>query len=136
DLHNKAHSFPTRRSSDLIIHEVIWVGAAPSAAAFDQGAAAQAKLLAICVGVTLTLAFISGRFSAFLNLSTLQSFYSARLTRAYLGGSNGQRFQPDANAETRRELSAAEPADGDQIGREEYYASLAPLHLINVTVNQ
>jgi hypothetical protein len=120
----------------LIIHEVIWVGAAPSAAAFDEGAAAQAKLLAICVGVTLTLALIGGRFSAFLNLSTLQSFYSARLTRAYLGGSNGQRFQPDANAETRRELSAAEPAEGDQIGREDYYASLAPLHLINVTVNQ
>lgn len=120
----------------LVIHEVIWIGMEPVRDAFAAGAAAQAKLLAVCVGVSLTLAVIVGHFSAFLNLSTLQSFYSARLTRAYLGGSNGMRFEPDADANLRRELSAAEPAAGDQLGREDYYASLAPLHVINVTVNQ
>ncbi|MGT2493388.1 hypothetical protein ACU4GD_30105 [Cupriavidus basilensis] len=51
-------------------------------------------LSALALGLTL----IAGRFAGFLNLSTLQQFYSARLTRAYLGGSNGQRFAPGSGA--------------------------------------
>jgi hypothetical protein len=39
---------------------------------------------------------VVGRFAGFLNLSTLQSFYAARLTRAYLGASNGNRFSTPA----------------------------------------
>ncbi|MGO4333144.1 hypothetical protein, partial [Cupriavidus sp. M-11] len=98
-------------------------------------------LSALALGLTL----IAGRFAGFLNLSTLQQFYSARLTRAYLGGSNGQRFAPAAGEGTaarqhaiqRARLSVAEPADGDPLSLNAYYdpAMLAPLHLINITLN-
>jgi len=98
-------------------------------------------LSALALGLTL----IAGRFAGFLNLSTLQQFYSARLTRAYLGGSNGQRFAPPAGAGSaarqhaaqRARLSVAEPAEGDALSLNAYYdpAMLAPLHLINVTLN-
>lgn len=97
-------------------------------------------LSALALGLTL----IAGRFAGFLNLSTLQQFYSARLTRAYLGGSNGQRFAPGSaaapaqqHAIQRAKLSVAEPEAGDALSLNTYYdpAMLAPLHLINVTLN-
>lgn len=83
----------------------------------------------------LILTLTSARFSGFLNLSTLQMLYGARLTRAYLGASNGKRFEKTASGFNR---SVAEPIDGDQIGHERYYAPevLAPVHIINVTMNQ
>jgi hypothetical protein len=92
--------------------------------------------------ITLLLALLSGRFTGFINLSTLQSIYGARLTRAYLGASNGRRFEAatsDTNSvDARRAGSVAEPLPGDQIELHTYYdsRSLAPLHIINVTVNQ
>jgi hypothetical protein len=83
--------------------------------------------------ISLALAFIAGRFPVFINLSTLASFYSSRLTRAYLGASNGKRFTRESKAR-----SAAEPLASDQLDLDTYYSSesLAPVHLINVTVNQ
>jgi hypothetical protein len=92
--------------------------------------------------IALLLAVISGRFTGFINLSTLQSIYGARLTRAYLGASNGRRFDPatstQTSADAQRFRSVAEPLPEDQIELHTYYreGSLAPLHIINVTVNQ
>ena len=96
--------------------------------------------------VALLLAFISGRFTAFINLSTLQAVYSARLTRAYLGASNGRRFDPsdatatqaEASAQQQRARSVADLLPDDQVELHDYYqpGTLAPLHIINVTVNQ
>jgi hypothetical protein len=104
---------------------------------FGGEAFARFVLTALCAAALLSLAFVSGRFSGFLNLSSLQSFYGARLTRAYLGASNGTRFEKTPGASNHKELSAAEPVLGDQIGRDDYYSeSLAPLHIINVTLNQ
>ncbi|MEP7100831.1 MAG: hypothetical protein ABI781_09995, partial [Burkholderiales bacterium] len=61
-----------------------------------------------------------------------------RLTRAYLGASNGTR---SAAAPGDKRLSAAEPAPGDDVALADYWngetrqpKSLAPLHLINVTL--
>jgi hypothetical protein len=119
----------------LGFHALIWVGEMPAADVFDA-ARPQAELLGICLAATVLLAFVSGRFSGFLNLSSLQSLYSARLTRAYLGGSNGERFKPMVRDSDRKRLSAAEPVAGDQLTRDQYYGTLAPLHIINVTVNQ
>lgn len=80
------------------------------------------------------LVWVVGRFPGFLNLSTLQGLYSARLTRAYLGASNHQRFKRGAPHAAR---SAAEPIDGDGLKVEHVYANpLAPIHLVNVCVNQ
>ncbi|WP_051975080.1 hypothetical protein [Cupriavidus necator] len=92
--------------------------------------------------VALVLALVAGRFTGFLNLSTLQPFYAARLTRAFLGASNGERFaapDPDADPDGRQRerFSVAEPVAGDQLSLNTYYDPrvLAPLHLINVTLN-
>jgi len=119
----------------LGFHALIWLGEMPQPQGFDA-AEPQAELLAVCLVTVLLLAFVTGRFSAFLNLSSLQSLYSARLTRAYLGGTNGDRFKPIEHERDRKRLSAAEPVAGDQLERAKYFDTLAPLHIINVTVNQ
>jgi len=71
-----------------------------------------------------------GRSRGFLNLSTHQPLYSARLIRAYLGASNP----------TRKSLKKAltDPIPGDDIPLTEYrpHERGGPLHLINVTVNE
>ncbi|WP_198115136.1 patatin-like phospholipase family protein [Massilia rhizosphaerae] len=73
-----------------------------------------------------------GPFPQFLNLSSLQGLYSARLTRAYQGASNAERFQDGDKT-----LSSAEPLDSDHIKHDKYNANrYAPLHLINVCLNQ
>lgn len=88
----------------------------------------------ILAGLFAILVWVVGRFPGFLNLSTLQGLYSARLTRAYLGASNHQRFCRGAPQAAR---SAAEPIDGDGLRMEQVYANpLAPIHLVNVCVNQ
>lgn len=103
------------------------------------GNAYTGPVLGVLVLVSLVLAVVAGRFTGFLNLSTLQPFYAARLTRAYLGASNGERFVPHAPGRQARErFSVAEPVPGDQLSLNAYYDPrvLAPLHLINVTLNQ
>ncbi len=82
------------------------------------------------------LTHISGRFIGFLNTSSLQAFYSARLIRAYLGASNGRRFNGPA-AQRRTYMSVAEPMSSDDLSLQQYYASpsAGPVHLINVTMN-
>jgi len=102
------------------------------------GNAYTGPVLAALTLVALILALVAGRFAGFLNLSTLQPFYAARLTRAYLGASNGERFAPPAaDGSYPDRFSVAEPVPGDQLSLNAYYDPrvLAPLHLINVTLN-
>ena len=77
----------------------------------------------------LLLALVLGRDVGFLNFSSLASFYSARLTRAYLGASNPAR---------RGKFNVTETIAGDEIAYHDYFPHRAggPLHLINVTVNE
>jgi len=86
--------------------------------------------LTLEAGAFVVLAiFIAFAFS-FLNLSTFANFYASSLRRAYLGASNIQRW-----------MGTPTPANADHIdddiALDRYYASgvKAPLHLINVTVN-
>lgn len=80
--------------------------------------------------------WVAGRFRGFLNSSSLQGFYAARLVRAYLGASDGQRFSGNSR-ERRRSMSVAEPLSSDDLSLDEYYGTrtAGPLHLINVTMN-
>lgn len=90
------------------------------------------------LAIALILTGIGGSFFGFLNLSSLQALYSARLTRAYLGASNGYRFKWSRVLKERVDkLSVSDALPGDDLSLEDYYGSqsLAPLHLINVTVN-
>lgn len=83
--------------------------------------------------VLFVVAAVSGRFPGFLNLSTFQGLYSARITRTYLGASNHQRFVKGSG----KARSVAEPVAGDSLDINTLYANrLAPIHYINVCMNQ
>lgn len=114
----------------LLVQWMQWRGGPPDPAgitdrtrAYGLGAIAVASIL---------LAWITGLFPGFINLSSLQQFYGSRLTRTYLGGSNGERFQPG-----KEELrTATEPHQDDELSHGDYYLHRnAPLHLINTTMN-
>ncbi|WP_097303571.1 patatin-like phospholipase domain-containing protein [Pseudomonas chlororaphis] len=88
-------------------------------------------------GLALILSLGAGNFIGFLNLSSLQSFYRSRLTRAYLGASNGLRFAGSTPKIRKQHLSVTEALPGDDVPIEHYYGvtTCAPVHLINVTLN-
>ena len=117
----------------MLVQWMLW-GLGPSQIVNADVLAAQYPTTLFLVALGLLPTLINGLFPSFINLSTLQAFYSARLTRAYLGASNGARFHGEAG---RRYASAAEPHPVDPIAREAYFDEdvLAPLHLINVTMN-
>jgi hypothetical protein len=102
--------------------------------------------LAYVSGAALLVAWVISRFYAFVNQSSLSSFYAARLTRAYLGASNPRRtrVRKKRSRDTRgerwrsRTMSRTEPIRGDQIPMCEYlpHEHGGPLHLINVTLNE
>ncbi len=81
--------------------------------------------------VLLVISFFLGRSLPFVNLSSLSQFYSARLSRTYIGASNQERQKgPGAN------LTAEVP--GDDLAMADYrpHEHGGPLHLINVTLNE
>jgi hypothetical protein len=84
--------------------------------------------------VMLAIGFVVGTSFQFLNMSTLQSLYASRLTRAYLGASNPHRtIDPDPRW-TR--ISDMHPADDLPLERYFHEENAAPIHLINVTLNE
>lgn len=91
------------------------------------------------------LTVLTGRTIPFLNLSTLAQFYSARLTRAYLGASNPGRtgYRSDAPAPTGvptdsrgRDVTRAQTSDDIPWHRYRPERYGGPLHLVNVTLNE
>ncbi|MDR7333189.1 patatin-like phospholipase family protein [Roseateles asaccharophilus] len=123
-----------------VVQWLAWQGEAPGMA--QMVSREHLVLLLTHAAAWLVLAVGVGQFPAFINLSSLQSFYAARLIRTYLGVSNGERFTGDASR-----LSAAEPMAGDNLAFETLYQpgrdgakarlkTWAPLHLVNVTVNK
>lgn len=94
---------------------------------------ANAVGLAVLSGMLMLLI---GAWSSFVNMSSYHYFYSARLTRAYLGGANPARTTTPAS-NTRDAASATEPHPDDDVAYADYHANPeAPLHLINITLNQ
>ena len=84
--------------------------------------------------VSLLFGILFGRSWPFLNQSSLQSLYGARLTRAYLGASNPLRRERGKEAITR-------VRPGDNVDPVDYWALAedrrrGPIHLINVTINE
>ena len=106
--------------------------------------AAQEGLVPYALVAILALSIATGRSFQFLNLSTIQNFYSARIVRAYLGATNAARF---AGSDENRWASITEPHPLDDMTLEQYYGpvgseamqrlnSLAPQHIVNVTLNK
>ncbi len=85
----------------------------------------------------LTLAVLAaataliGLSFSFLNLSTYANFYASNLRRAYLGATNVERWSGSAQVKVNKDHA------DDDVALERYYDPqvLAPLHLINVTIN-
>src|SRR5204862_191517 len=85
------------------------------------------------VWAVLALAFVTfllGRSLPFVNLSSLAQFYSARLSRTYIGASNKNRQNHGK--------TTTEDVEGDDFDLKQYtpHAAGGPLHLINVTLNE
>jgi len=112
---------------DSLAQALVWSLSPPG-----PTAPATAPALVLAFGLVLVLSFLHGRASAFLNQSTHQPLYSARLTRAYLGASNPERTP---GTPLWRVLADDDVSLRDYWGPEA--AALgAPLHLVNVTVNE
>ncbi len=118
----------------LAVQWIKWKGVLPDAKVFDSSITHWPVLIVTILTFlfALVLAIATGSFPGFLNLSTLQGLYSARITRAYLGASNSLRFEGD-NEHLR---SVAEPAPGDHMTLEDLYRNpYAPMHIINTCMN-
>lgn len=91
---------------------------------------APGMFLAVCVMATCA----AGYFLGFINLSSLQTMYSARLSRAYLGASNRTRF-PDRGGRDYQPVT--QPDADDDFDHAAFYddRNLGPAHIINVTIN-
>jgi hypothetical protein len=87
--------------------------------------------LMTAVAICFVASWVFSRSFGFVNLSSMQQVYSARLARAYLGATNVDR-QRQANH------SMTELIPGDDLALDEYAPQHhgGPLHLINVTVNE
>ena len=111
-----------------------WDGFFPDPTAFDTRDEHLPFLLIALLAFVLNLliSLAAGSFPGFLNLSTLQGIYTARITRAYLGASNSLRFE--RGQEHLR--SVAEPAPGDHMELADLYRNpFAPMHIINTCMN-
>lgn len=87
--------------------------------------------LMLAVAVAFVASWIFSRAFGFVNLSSMQQVYAARLARAYLGATNSERQRSENHSMT--ELIA-----GDDVRLDAYvpHEHGGPLHLINVTVNE
>ncbi|HEY7291945.1 MAG TPA: patatin-like phospholipase family protein [Vicinamibacterales bacterium] len=104
-----------------------------------QNAACRAPILPridwlAAIAATIVLLIVSllfGRSLPFVNLSSLSQFYSARLSRTYVGASNPARL-------TGAGINLTEEVPGDDMAMDRYAPQDkgGPLHLINVTLNE
>ncbi len=127
---------------DAAAHAIAWTFHIPLDApeALRPAAATAAELGAVryppaaFVGflASLGLAFLFGKTFSFINNSSHNQLYSSRLCRAYLGASNEARWK--------RGRGVTEVLRDDDCDVATYWppleANAAPLHLINVTINE
>ena len=104
-------------------------------------------ILALIGGGAAAYLLLTGRNFEFLNLSSLHTFYRARLVRSYLGAANPGRFHKQAPLGAADVVSAGpgpqlkqvySPDPGDDVAMTDYAPHRwgGPVHLINVCLNQ
>ena len=103
-----------------------WIGTLATLSGAQPGLLYATMLTSLVLLCGLAL----GQVDSLLNQSSLASFYSARLRKAYLGATNAARSSGGGG------LDKEHPQD--EISLASYYdpAVMAPLHLINVTINE
>ncbi|HYJ30360.1 MAG TPA: hypothetical protein VEW25_08475 [Allosphingosinicella sp.] len=137
---------------------LLWFKNNPWAAKAPAGFEANLLLLALAL-IILMIAYLLGNVDSILNRSSLSAFYSSRLRTAYLGATNMRRWEqvplPDGErAHARRAADEPPPPAGkdgarkgkavdqddpnDEITLDAYFddSVMAPIHLINVTINE
>lgn len=103
------------------------------------------QIVVIALVVVLGLMMATGWATGFINLSSLHGIYAARLTRAYVGATNINRLQgglprpearPGKGGDAAKPITETDPGDQVPIAVYQQQRTLAPLHLINVTLNE
>lgn len=87
-------------------------------------------------GSFVALFLLTGWSTGFINLSSLHAIYASRLTRAYLGATNLERLQKSADENRKTSIRDSDPRDQIPIDAYAQSRSAAPIHLINVTLNE
>lgn len=117
-------------AADVIIQLAIWRGDLSWPVDRFYGGATYRETIALMAGAVILLAGITGYSTGFINLSSMHSLYASRLTRAYLGATNIERLK------SRKPITDTDSGDYIDIARYQHHATAAPLHLINVTLNE
>jgi hypothetical protein len=128
------------------------VDVAALGAAFQHAGPNFAEALAMIAALglpALGYALVTGRNIVFLNLSSLHSFYRARLARSYLGASQRQALRPGPRPRCGQHGARShaffsdqglyrDPQPDDDIALAEYRPQQhgGPVHLINACINQ
>ncbi len=88
------------------------------------------------IALAFAFSFAIGRAFDFLNLSSLQTTYAARLVRTFQGASSEDRIYGSADSDGGQDVGLAHPKD--DIPWHEYHPEQqgGPLHFVNVTVNE
>jgi hypothetical protein len=98
------------------------------------------RVLAFMALFILVLFRFTGASQGFINLSSLHAIYAARLTRAYVGASNLQRLALKGAdgmlKRSERSIKESDPQDQIPIHIYQQTRTAAPIHLINVTLNE
>jgi hypothetical protein len=119
-----------------VVQFIVWQ---PGSFGWDTHAQLQVGTLAsfnangivVAFALLLFLTLFTGVSTGFINLSSLHNLYAARLTRAYVGGTNRNRL---SGRLTR--ITETDPGDVIDIVRYQQQSTGAPLHLINATLNE
>ncbi|WP_295531497.1 hypothetical protein [uncultured Pseudacidovorax sp.] len=130
------------------VFPITGIGASPGGRALTQPdfGAGWLQLLLVMLPVA-AYALCTGRNVQFLNLSSLHTFYAARLTRAYLGAANGRRFSMNTSAldpidgalrtdTPDHSVGEVHPDDDTPLQQYAPHRAGGPVHLINTCVNQ
>lgn len=119
--------------TDLIVQRALWNGAPWMSRMVDD---LWWWNYAYCALALLILFVLTGASTGFINLSSLHNLYAARLTRAYLGGSNALRLQEALDKPGYAKVTESHARDDIRIRDYQEAITAAPLHLINVTLNE
>jgi hypothetical protein len=128
---------------NVLSHAIVWGFALPPSNGAPHawrltGTTLPDAALLFALALAFTLFF--GRQRNFVNSSTHQPLYSARLTRAYLGASNPRRHTGRA-----KNVAVTTVVREDDLAQEDYWPWAepsserwvhAPLHFVNVTINE
>lgn len=87
--------------------------------------------LMLAIAACFAFSWFASRSFGFVNLSSMQQMYTARIARAYIGATN-----PDRRRHANYNMTALIP--GDDLPLEDYTPHVhgGPLHFINVTINE